>query len=101
MPPATDTPASEPRLSPDRHDVVLALALGALASADHFERAVQASSAATPALEPDDPVVLASLGVIALGRTLRRWLDNADTPLPAAGGAAQPDEGFCSREALR
>ena len=59
-------PTTEPRLVSDRIDTVLALALGALSTADRLEAAVRPQSSHGEALPPDDPVVLAALGAIAL-----------------------------------
>ena len=42
-------------------------------------------AAAEPALAPDDPFVLAALGVVALRRSIGAWLDSA-----AASGAPSP-----------
>jgi hypothetical protein len=78
-----DGPATEPRLAPDRHDSVLHLALGALRALQHFETAL-AGGTQGERLADEDPVVLASLGLLACGRTLRRWLaESADDPPPA------------------
>lgn len=80
------TPATEPRLACDRHDTVLALALGALALAQRVEEAVRrASTPGSPALEADDPIVLATLGVLSLGRSSRRWLMEAAEPRAHSG----------------
>ena len=79
-----DNPATEPRLGSEQHDLVLAIALGALAAGQAFEQMTSATTDAEP-LASDDPVVLASLGVVALDRTLRRWLDeSASSPMAAA-----------------
>ena len=97
-----DRPAREPALASDRHDTVLALALGALAVTRAFEDAVATKSADdVPALAADDRVVLASLGVIALARSLRRWLDvAAEAPLNPEP-TRPPHAAFTSRELLR
>jgi hypothetical protein len=96
-----DAPATEPRPAADRHDVVLALALGALAAAQRFERAVSVRSADDDALGPDDPVVLAALGAIALGRTLRHWLESAADPRPGLQEQPMPAKPPETRELLR
>jgi hypothetical protein len=95
-----DASASEPRLAPDRHDVVLALALGALACTGHFVRDVQATIPDGDGLQPDDPVVLASLGIIALRRSIHRWLEHAATP-PPLDSPSPADARPSSRELLR
>jgi hypothetical protein len=76
-----DGPATEPRLAPDRHDSVLHLALGALGALQHFEEALAGETQGEP-LADEDPVVLASLGLLACGRTLRRWLAESAEDLP-------------------
>ena len=68
---------TEPRLVSENLDAVLALALGALSMANGLEAALRPQSTDGEALQPDDPVVLAALGAIALGRTLRRWLEES------------------------
>ena len=95
-----NAPASEPRPAPDRHDVVLALALGALASTGRFERDVQAPRPDSEGLDLDDPVVLASLGIIALRRSIHRWLEHAATP-PPLDSPSPADARPSSRELLR
>jgi hypothetical protein len=94
-----DAPATEPRLALDQHDVVLALGLGALAMARRFEDAVSAP-AATGTLEADDPVVLASLGAIALGRALRRWLEESAEAAPPSSPPPSGDR-LSPRDLLR
>jgi hypothetical protein len=76
----------EPALAADRHDAVLALALGALSYAQRFEELVAAAAAPAAApLDLDDDAVLAALGLISLGRSLRRWLEDAAEPSLAPG----------------
>jgi hypothetical protein len=83
-----DTPATEPRFTSDRHDTVLALALGSLSFEQRFEEMVRrATSPVAQALDIDDPVVLAALGVVSVGRSLRRWLEHA----AASAAPAKPD----------
>jgi hypothetical protein len=97
-----NTPATEPRLVSDHHDAVLALALGSLSLVRRFEELV--SRATTPEVQPldrDDTVVLAALGVVSLGRSLRRWLEEAAVPTqpstPSPSSAHRPER----RELLR
>lgn len=96
-----NAPATEPRLASDQRDVVLALALGALAAGTRFEETVRRTSSSPEALEPDDPVVLASLGVIAFARTLKRWLDESAEAQPAAPPRPADGGSLSSRELLR
>ena len=73
-----ETPATEPRVACDEHDAVLALALGSLAVARGFEACViRPALPGSQPLEADDPIVLAALGAISLGRSLTRWLEEA------------------------
>jgi hypothetical protein len=95
-----DCPATEPRLSADKHDPVLALALGALSAICRFEDAVGARSSEA-ALDPDDPIVVASLGVVSLGRTLRRWLEEAAEPHGTAARPEPVEPSVSPRELLR
>jgi hypothetical protein len=81
-----DSVATEPRLATDQHDAVLLLALGSLSLFQHFEQLIRpAADPAVRPLEVDDPLVLAALGVVSTGRSLRRWLEEAAPP------AAAPD----------
>jgi hypothetical protein len=96
-----DAPASEPRLASARHDVVLVLAMGALAAARRFERAVSTPRSSGQDLSADDPVVLASLGAIALGRTLERWLAAAAAPCGEATPTRRRDAPISLRELWR
>ena len=82
-----DAPATEPRLASDVHDTVLHLALGALASLRRFEGLASVQHPGDP-LAADDPVVLASLGLLACGRSLRRWLAEAAQDGPPSEAAA-------------
>lgn len=77
----------------------MALALGALAVARRFEELAVTPAADGPALAADNPAVLASLGAIALGRTLERWLE-AGAP-PRASRAAPPPVRLSPGELLR
>jgi hypothetical protein len=54
--------------------------LGALSVVERLERECTASNAPHPALAADDALVLAALGALGLGRSLRRWLAEAATP---------------------
>jgi hypothetical protein len=88
-----DRPATEPQLVADRHDEVLALALGSLSVTQRFENMV--SRAATPGRRPlgiDDPLVLAALGLVSLGRSLGRWLEEAAEPERPRGAGASSAE---------
>jgi hypothetical protein len=96
-----DAPASEPRLASDRHDAALALGLGALSAAQRFERAVSPQAAGADVLAADDPVVLAALGAIGLGRILRHWLESAAAPRPASPEPPGSKAPLVSRELLR
>jgi hypothetical protein len=84
-----DKPATEPRLDAHQHDALLVLALGSLSLAQRFESLVNHTSAQGTPLDRHDPVVLAALGVVSLGRSLRRWLDEA-SPVREAPVAASP-----------
>jgi len=76
-----DGAASEPRLASDVHDPVLALALGSLSLLNHgVERLDRQSSGGESQLAPEDPVVLAALGVVALRRCLQRWVEEIADP---------------------
>jgi hypothetical protein len=79
---SADAPATEPRAASDHHDAVLALVLGSLRLARHFEASVARASAGSPPLATDDPMVVAALGAISLGRSLERWLEAAAEPEP-------------------
>lgn len=88
-----DTTATEPRLNSDRHDAVLALALGSLSFAQRFEEMIsQVATTAVRPLDVDDPIVLAALGVVSLGRSLRRWVEEAAEPVrqPAPSASSVP-----------
>jgi hypothetical protein len=98
--PRAATPATEPRLAPDRHDSVLAAVAGAVAHTQRLEQMLQVAANGGTVLDDDDPAVLASLGAIAVGRSLRRWLQGATS------GAARPatpdgDEPLPSSDLLR
>ena len=61
------TPVTELHLATDEYDTVLWLALGALAIVSRFEAAVsKPAPEAGAALDHDDPLVLASLGVLSV-----------------------------------
>jgi hypothetical protein len=79
---------------------VLALALGALATLQRFEGLVSRQSGGSEALDRDDPVLVAALGMIALSRSLGRWLEEAveSTDPPAVPAGPAPIQ---SRELLR
>jgi hypothetical protein len=91
---SADAPATEPRVASDQHDAVLALVLGSLRLAHRFEACVGRASAGGPSLAADDPMVVAALGAISLGRSLERWLEAAaeSEPCPHADAttAAMP-----------
>jgi hypothetical protein len=73
-----EMPATEPALAFDERDAVLALALGSLSFVQRLEEQVRVATAdAVRPHEVDDPVVLAALGAISAGRTLKRWLAEA------------------------
>ena len=80
-----ETKVSDPQLTFDQHDTVLALALGALSASRRFDAYVaRASAPGSRPLGADDPLVLAALGAISLGRSLSRWLEEAAEPRRAA-----------------
>jgi len=98
--PAPPSPATEPRLSPDRHDGVLAALLGALVYTEALEKRLGVGAAGGTVLDDNDPAVLASLGAIALGLRLRRWMETATGG--AAGAATERrDEPLPSGDLLR
>jgi hypothetical protein len=77
-----ETPATEPLADADRHDAVLASALGLLSLAQRFEACAARASTSGSQLDADNAIVLAALGAISLGRSLKRWLEEA-SELPA------------------
>ena len=96
-----ERPATEPRPAADQHDAALTLALGLLAAVRRFEGyASRTSRAGATPLAEGDPIVLAALGAVSLGRTLTRWLEEAAGPqeVPhvnrAAGSSRTPRELF-------
>ena len=96
------SPVFEPRLQSDQHDTVLLLALGALSLAHTFERSVERRAAAdAKPLNVDDPVVVAALGAIGLGRSLQRWLAEATGPTVRRDPPPLPDPSFSSSGLLR
>jgi len=94
-------PATEPVLASERNDAALALALGGLSAIERLERAVAPARSDGLALDADDPVVLASLGALALGRILARWLAHASAPLTAAAPPSGDVDRSSSRQLLR
>jgi len=76
----------------EEENPLVPLALGAIATLDALERAVSRADDAIAAehaphgatLASDDPLVLATLGLLGLGRTLRGWLATA------AGATSEP-----------
>ena len=96
-----EAPATEPRLAADQHDVVLALALGAVCAAERFADRVSRASPASEPLDAGDPVVLASLGVLALARALRRWLEESAGSAPPPSQPCSAGDPLASRELLR
>lgn len=81
----------------EEENPLLPLVLGAIATLDAVEHALArdddpAASATRPLggapLAPDDPFVLAALGLIGLGRTLHGWLATAAPPARDATHAA-------------
>jgi len=94
-------PATEPRAGSDQHDAALALALGALAVARQVELCVaRPSPPGSPPLAADDALVVAALGAISIGRSLRRWLNEAAAAHEGPHVAA-PAPVPTSRELLR
>jgi len=89
-------PASDPRLAADRHDAFLVAMLGAVSALQRLERACVAPGPGGT-LPADDPVVLATLGALSLGRSLRRWLAEASSS-PTPGSDTPPVD---SRPRLR
>lgn len=83
----------------EEENPLVPLVLGAIASLDALERAVARADVQSPddlaqgdaPLADDDPLVLATLGLLGLGRTLRGWLATATDPARGEllAGAAQ------------
>lgn len=72
---------SEVRSAFDKHDVLLALLLGALSSFKRFEDAVsRPDPEGNSSMDYGHPLVVAALGAISFGRTLERWLEEATEP---------------------
>jgi hypothetical protein len=93
-------PATEPCLGADRHDAVLALALGALALSRSAEEALRRQApAGSDGGTPEEPLVLAALGVISIGRSLARWLEEVADASPQPNADSRP--GLDIRDLMR
>lgn len=89
-------PATEPRLAAERHDAVPTLALGALSALRSAEKALRRPPPAGSEPHPtNEPLLLAALGIIAIGRSLARWLDEVAPP------PSSPDRDVAPRVALK
>jgi hypothetical protein len=75
-------------------DVIVLVALGALSALERLARWHVPSGADVggPALAPNDPALLAALGLVSFARTASRWLDVAsELPQPTEpGGDTSP-----------
>lgn len=93
--------ATEPRLDTALHDPVLALALGGLSVSRQFAALVSAPAPGLPPLARDDALVLAALGIISLGRSLHRWLEEASEPVEPRAVSPSADEAPHTGDLLR
>jgi hypothetical protein len=98
----TQTPINEVRPAFDRHHSLLVLLLGALSFSSQIEEFLcRPSVDGVDPMDPEHPLVIAALGSISLGRTIRRWAEEAASPAVECEQKKAPVTTDSLREFLR